>query len=142
LQLNPEQGDVQGQQTLGFALSRPVKTDTKPSPKPSPSPSPTNSPAATDSEANQKEARLVVIGNSVFATDGFFGQQLNGDLFLNSVSWLSKRDNQTLSIRPKEAKNRRINMTPQQASLVSWTALGVLPVLGFGSAIYVWLRKR
>jgi ABC-type uncharacterized transport system involved in gliding motility auxiliary subunit len=141
LQLNPEQGDVQGQQTLGFALSRPVKTDTKPSPKPSPSPSPTNSPAA-DSEANQKEARLVVIGNSVFATDGFFGQQLNGDLFLNSVSWLSKRDNQTLSIRPKEAKNRRINMTPQQASLVSWTALGVLPVLGFGSAIYVWLRKR
>ncbi|NJN59600.1 MAG: ABC transporter, partial [Leptolyngbyaceae cyanobacterium SL_5_9] len=77
-----------------------------------------------------------------FATDGIFEQQLNGDVFLNSVSWLSQQDTQELSIRPKEATNRRILMTPQQQIISALTALVILPVLGFGAAVVVWLRRR
>jgi ABC-type uncharacterized transport system involved in gliding motility auxiliary subunit len=95
-----------------------------------------------DESASTAEARLVVIGNSSFATDGLFGQQLNGDVFLNSVNWLSQQDTQVLSIRPKEATNRRILMTPQQQIISALTALVILPVLGFGTAIAVWLRRR
>jgi ABC-type uncharacterized transport system involved in gliding motility auxiliary subunit len=84
----------------------------------------------------------VVVGNSRFATDGLFGQQLNGDVFLNSVSWLSKRDDQVLSIRPKEDKNRRITMTAQQANLVGWLSLAILPLLGFGTAGVMWWQRR
>lgn len=136
LEFNPS-SDRQGPLTLGVALSRQVKppTDAK-QPKPQPSPSP-------EASANKPaESRLVVIGDSDFATDGLFEQQLNGDVFLNSVSWLGKQDEQLLSIRPKEAKNRRINLNPQQANLLGLTALGIIPLIGFVTAIVLWWLRR
>jgi ABC-type uncharacterized transport system involved in gliding motility auxiliary subunit len=119
------------------------------SPTASPSPSPNGQPQASPSPANgQKlnkktsEARLVVYGNSNFATNGWFEQQLNSDVFLNSVSWLSKRDEQALSIRPKEQQNRRINLTQLQAGGLGWTALVITPLIGFTTAGVMWWRRR
>jgi ABC-type uncharacterized transport system involved in gliding motility auxiliary subunit len=88
------------------------------------------------------ESRLVVVGNSDFATDGLFEQQLNGDVFLNSISWLSKQDEQTLSIRPKEIKDRRLNLSQQKANLVGWMAVLIMPLIGFATAGFVWWLRR
>ena len=85
---------------------------------------------------------MVVFGDSDFATDGVFDKQLNGDVFLNSVSWLSQQDEQLLSIRPKEAKNRRINLNTQQANILSLTALVFVPLIGFATATLLWWRRR
>jgi ABC-type uncharacterized transport system involved in gliding motility auxiliary subunit len=93
-------------------------------------------------DKNNSEARLVVYGNSNFATDGWFEQQLNSDVFLNSISWLSNRDDQALSIRPKEQKNRRINLKPEQARILGWTALLIMPLIGFTTAGVIWWRRR
>jgi ABC-type uncharacterized transport system involved in gliding motility auxiliary subunit len=115
------------------------------SPTPTTSLTPTPSPTNTDKIDNNKtksEARLVVYGNSNFVTDGVFEQQLNSDVFLNSVSWLSKRDDKTLSIRPKEQKNRRIEITSIQAGLLGWTALAIMPLFGFGAAGVMWWIRR
>ncbi len=114
-------------------------------PTASPSAQPTASPSPTkEDNADNKapEARLVVYGNSNFATDGWFEQQLNGDVFLNSVSWLSKRDEQALSIRPKEQQNRRINLTAAQAGTLGWTAIAIVPLVGFMTAGVLWWRRR
>lgn len=89
------------------------------------------------------QARLVVVGSSNFITNGQFQQQLNGDLFTNSVSWLSKQDApQQLSIRPKEAKNRRINLQAAQANILGITALGLVPLIGFVAAATLWWMRR
>ena len=88
------------------------------------------------------DARMVVIGNSSFATDGLFNQQLNGDVFLNAVSWLSKVESPTLEIRPKEATNRRLNMTVQQQIVLTVLALIVLPLAGLVGAGALWLKRR
>lgn len=96
----------------------------------------------TSSENTSEEARLVVLGNSQFATNGWFQQQLNGDVFLNSVSWLSKPEQQTLSISPKKPTNRRIGMTLVQARFLSWTAIVILPLLGFTIGGILWWRRR
>ncbi|WP_413164126.1 GldG family protein [Capilliphycus salinus ALCB114379] len=103
-----------------------------------------DSPEATaeTSEATTEEARLVVLGNSQFATNGWFEQQLNGDVFINTVSWLSKPDQATLSIRPKPATNRRIAMTPVLGRSISWVALVILPLFGFVTAAILWWRRR
>jgi ABC-type uncharacterized transport system involved in gliding motility auxiliary subunit len=88
------------------------------------------------------ESRLVVIGNSTFATDGLFNQQLNGDVFLNAVNWLTQEDDATLSIRAKEVTDRRIVMTPGTQiflGLLSWL---ILPLIGFGAAVFMWWRRR
>ncbi len=118
-----------------------ASTATESKASPSPSVAPTNS-IDNKSQPTPSESRLVVLGNSDFATNGLFEQQLNGDVFLNSVSWLSQQDTQTLSIRPKEAKNRRINMTPIQATILGWSALLVLPLLSFGAAGIIWWQRR
>lgn len=89
-----------------------------------------------------QEARLVVIGNATFATDGLFDQQLNGDVFLNSVTWLSNLDDSTLSIRPKEITNRRITMTVSRQILISVLALLVFPLVGLIGAGVAWFRRR
>lgn len=116
LQFNPER-DRRGPLTLGVALSR-------------------------SSAGQPRESRLVVIGDVDFATDSLFDQQLNGDVFLNTVTWLSNREDQTLSIRPKEPTNRRINLTPESNRLIILIALGFLPLAAFGTAVVSWWQRR
>lgn len=134
-------------QTLEASPTPTTSTTSTPSVSPTPTTSPTESPSPTNTEKidnnkTKSEARLVVYGNSNFVTDGVFDQQLNSDVFLNSVSWLSKRDDKTLSIRPKEQKNRRIEITSIQAGLLGWTALAIMPLFGFGAAGVMWWIRR
>ncbi len=120
-----ENAPASGPYTLGVALSRPV--------------------AGAEAVAEDEpppESRLVVIGNASFATDGLFDQQLNGDVFLNSANWLGQQTDAALSIRPRQVTNRRIVMTVQQQIGLGLFALLVLPVVGFGLAILMWLRRR
>jgi ABC-type uncharacterized transport system involved in gliding motility auxiliary subunit len=96
-----------------------------------------------NAEENQaEESRLVVIGNSTFAVDGSFNQQLNGDVFLNSVNWLGQEADATLSIRPKAMTDRRLQMTGQQAWGLGIFSLLVLPLTGVALAILMALRRR
>ncbi len=162
--------DLQGPLNIGVALSR--ENEITANNSPSPPPVENNSNQTTENESspmtgetglpipprmktpspsvttnNQRQAspetRVVVIGNSNFATDGWFSQQLNGDFFLNSIAWLANEDAQNLSIRPKEAVNRRLNLSPLQANLISWLALLIIPLLGVLSAIATWwLRNK
>ncbi|MEH2450613.1 GldG family protein [Nostoc sp.] len=160
--------DLKGPLTLGVALTRKaVKSASTPqaAPTPSPLPSPTTqskasptppaspaspaspaplapTPSPTPSSQTATESRLVVLGNSNFATDGLFQQQLNGDVFLNSVTWLSQQEKQPLSIRPKEPKNRRITLTTTQANLLILSSLLVLPLIGFAIAVIIWWKRR
>ena len=99
-----------------------------------------DSPADTDQPAD--ESRLVVIGNTSFAIDGSFDQQLNGDVFLNAVNWLGQESDATLSIRPKTVTDRRMAMTGQQALGLSIFSLLVLPVTGIVLAILMAWRRR
>jgi ABC-type uncharacterized transport system involved in gliding motility auxiliary subunit len=124
------------------ASSSPTPSSPSPQAAISPSAFPSPTPSAPPFAQGTKESRLVVFGNSTFATDGLFGQYLNGDVFVNSVSWLSQQDQQPLSIRPKDLKNRRITLTNEQASVLGFIALIAVPLVGLTSASFVWWRRR
>lgn len=142
LRFDANQGDRKGPLTLGLALSRPLAKATE-SPKPTPTGSTTPTASPTNPAEDQKpESRLVVIGTSQFLTNGLFQQQLNGDVFLNSVSWLSQSQDAVLSIRPKEAKNRRLTITAGQGRLLFLVAVVLMPCLAFGAAFSLWWRRR
>lgn len=87
-------------------------------------------------------ARIVVIGNATFATNGWFQQYINGDILLNSVNWLAQENKAPLAIRPKEPKNRRLNLTTMQVIFVGWVAPIIFPVCGLIIAITLWWRRR
>jgi ABC-type uncharacterized transport system involved in gliding motility auxiliary subunit len=118
--------DPQPPYAIGIALSR-LATDGLDEPS---------------SDTPKPQARLVVVGNSTFATDGLFEQQLNGDIFLNAVSWLTQGDDQVLAIRPREMQNRRIVMSIEQQLSVALISMALLPVIGFGTGAIVWWRRR
>jgi len=119
--------------------------EASPTASPEESPEASPSPIQTDesqSQEDEAESRLIVYGNSNFATDSWFDQQLNPDIFINSVSWLSKRDEQALSISPKEPEDRRINLTPVQSGILGWLALLIVPAFGFLTAGMLWWLRR
>jgi ABC-type uncharacterized transport system involved in gliding motility auxiliary subunit len=96
--------------------------------------------AASKTEGD-KEARLVVIGDSDFASNQFFGIQRNGDLFMNSVNWLAQ-DEDLISIRPKNPADRKVSMTESDQNQLFWIALVLMPLATLGSGVYIWWRRR
>jgi gliding motility-associatede transport system auxiliary component len=96
---------------------------------------------AASRTAGSQNARLVVIGNSAFATNQFVGQQRNGDLFFNAINWLAQ-DEDLISIRPKSPANRRITLTEAQQRGLYWFSLVLLPGLVIVSGIFIWWKRR
>lgn len=96
--------------------------------------------AATRAEGD-KEGRLVVIGDSDFAANQFVTFQRNGDLFMNSVNWLSQ-DEDLISIRPKNPADRRVSMTEADQNQLFWITLVLMPLATIGSGVYIWWRRR
>ncbi len=96
---------------------------------------------ASKPQGENKKSRLVVYGNSAFASNGAYGLQGNGNLFLNTVSWLAQDEN-FISIRPKNPDDRRITMTEAQGRFVNYVLVLLLPVGIIGAGIRVWVRRR
>ncbi len=85
--------------------------------------------------------RFVVIGSSGFLTNSMVGFQANRDLALNSVNWLSS-DEDLISIRPKEAEDRRLNANQHQMNVFFYFDLIFLPLLTIMGGILVFLKRR
>jgi len=96
---------------------------------------------AASKKMGDKEARLVVIGDSDFASNGHVGQAGNGNLFLNTINWLAQ-DEDLISIRPKSPTNRSVSMTSSQQSTFWWLSVIFMPLAVIGSGIYVWWKRR
>ena len=127
--LDEAKGDKKGPIILGAAVSAAVAA-----------PAPATPPKPGD-DAPKPESRVVVIGDSDFAANGGLGIQGNRDLFMNTLGWLSQQEN-LISIRPKEADDRRITLTAVQQQWITIASLLLIPGLVFGSGIYTWWRRR
>jgi ABC-type uncharacterized transport system involved in gliding motility auxiliary subunit len=97
--------------------------------------------AASKGLGGKKEARLVVIGDSDFASNGVLKFQRNADLFLNSVNWLAEEED-LISIRPKSATNRSVTMSESQQRTFFWLSVLFMPLAVIGSGIYIWWKRR
>jgi ABC-type uncharacterized transport system involved in gliding motility auxiliary subunit len=135
LQLDPAR-DRKGPLTLGVAITRTLES------APTPTDKTTKPNEAKPSQASKTQAKMVVFGDSDFAAVAN-PQVLNSDLFLNSVTWLgSGADDPSLSIRPKELKDRRIELSPMNWNILRLVGLGFLPLASFGAGAYLWWRRR
>ena len=96
---------------------------------------------ATKDAGENKKGRLVVYGDSDFASNNAFGLQGNGNLFLNTVSWLAQ-DESFISIRPKNPEDRRLTMTERDGRLMSFVMLLFMPVGVLIAGVSVWMKRR
>jgi len=93
------------------------------------------------SPASSGQSRLVVFGDSDFATNRYFDAQGNGDLFMNALNWLLQ-DEDLISVRPKQPEDRRVNMTQSQVAGVRIFVVILLPILILGIGGYVYWKRR
>jgi len=92
-------------------------------------------------DAPKPETRVVAVGDSDFAGNGAIGAWGNRDFFMNIVGWLSQQEN-LISIRPKEAEDRRVTLTQTQSNYITVLSLLVIPGFVLASGVYTWWRRR
>jgi ABC-type uncharacterized transport system involved in gliding motility auxiliary subunit len=85
---------------------------------------------AKDVPAERKDAkaRIVLIGDSDFASNGFVNLSGNRDFFLNTLSWLAEEEN-LIAVRPKEASRPApVFLTAAQGQAVFLVPVVIIPL--------------
>jgi ABC-type uncharacterized transport system involved in gliding motility auxiliary subunit len=87
------------------------------------------------------EPRLVVFGDSDFASNQALDAYRNRDLFVNSVNWLLG-DVEAISIRPNKSRASRLTLSTEQLSQVRYLSLFVLPEAIAVLGVLAWWSRR
>lgn len=107
-------------------------------------------PAANPSEAKAakngkdgepKQGCLLVVGNSSFVADAYFGLSGNADLFLNMVNFMAEEEN-LITIKPREKQGQPLLLSQGQMDLVLGTELIGIPLLVLLSGFIVYRIRR
>jgi ABC-type uncharacterized transport system involved in gliding motility auxiliary subunit len=94
----------------------------------------------TGSKASLHTTRIVVFGDSDFATNLHFNVQGNGDIFINSVNWLAGQSN-IIAIRPKKPENKRLTLTAQSNTVVFYICVLLMPAVPLTVGIWILLKR-
>lgn len=84
---------------------------------------------------------MVLIGDTDFASNNYFGSANNADLFVNSVNFLAK-DFELISIRAKTDTNRQLFLTRNERDFVRWSGWLLMPTLISLFGFWTWWRRR
>ncbi len=93
-------------------------------------------------ENTSTRTRLVVFGNSSFASDTYIDQYGNADLVINSIDWAAEQDNM-INLTAKTPTDR----TLLPLSTFAWLMLGlaficIIPGLVIAGGVASWLIRR
>jgi ABC-type uncharacterized transport system involved in gliding motility auxiliary subunit len=99
--------------------------------------------AAGDAAAETKAraGRLVVFGDSDFASNAQLGAVGNPTLLLNALNWLVEREN-LLAIPAKKADQIQLNLTRRDLGTIYLIVLAALPLASLSVGLAVYLRRR
>jgi ABC-type uncharacterized transport system involved in gliding motility auxiliary subunit len=89
----------------------------------------------------RKEARIVVSGDSDFATNSFYHVLGNGALFLNAVNFLASREN-LIGLEPRTYDLPYVSMTNTQMKGTFILSIILIPLLMAAVGVAVWWRRR
>jgi gliding motility-associatede transport system auxiliary component len=127
--------DLPGPVGLGVALELnappappPPADEDMPAPPPPPAP-------------NGPKGRLVVYGDSDFATNAQLDQPGNATLIANTLNWMVQRESH-LGIAPKEPEQVHLSLTPQERRRNLFLVVLGLPAVALATGIFVNVRRR
>jgi ABC-type uncharacterized transport system involved in gliding motility auxiliary subunit len=141
--LDEKAGDHRGPITIGLSLAMdapdasPIAADAASGDKPAEG----DKPADGAKPPPKPQMRIMVVGDSDFASNAAAGIQGNADLFVNMNNWLTQQED-LISIHPRDAGDRRVTMTADQQRRLLWLSLIFIPGLILGSGIYTWWQRR
>ena len=88
------------------------------------------------------QGRVIVIGDSDFASNGFLNLSGNKDFLLNSIAWVIG-DDTSISIRPRERQITPLYLKETDQQYIFYVPVMGLPIsfLIFGSCVFFWRRR-
>jgi ABC-type uncharacterized transport system involved in gliding motility auxiliary subunit len=90
---------------------------------------------------NDRDQRIVVVGNGAFLANSYAGNGGNIDLGVNMVNWLAGEEH-LISLQPRAAKDSSLVLGRAQLNVISIGFLLVLPLLLAGVGIFIWWKRR
>jgi len=129
-----ERGDGDRPGPVSIAVAGEVDAPNAPAPEP-----PQEGEGETPPAAGK--ARLVVFGDSDFASNEFLDAYRNHDLFVNSVNWLLG-DVESIAIRPNRSRASRMQLSTEEFLGLRFLSLFVLPQLIAFAGTYAWWSRR
>jgi len=87
------------------------------------------------------EGRLAVFGDSEFVSNRYYYTSGNGNFFLNTAAWLTEEAD-LISIQPKTASPKTIQLTPSQGRMIFFVSLIILPLAVLVTGTIIWARRR
>jgi ABC-type uncharacterized transport system involved in gliding motility auxiliary subunit len=127
--------DRQGPITLAAVATLKVRAQAAPSPAGTPGEK------AEEKKAEEKEARIAVVGDSDFVKNRYYNLSGNGNFFLNVANWLTE-ESDLISIQPKTQTPRTVQLTPSQGRLLFLVSIIILPLAVLVVGVSVWLKRR
>jgi ABC-type uncharacterized transport system involved in gliding motility auxiliary subunit len=97
--------------------------------------------ASAEASEEVKGTRLIVIGDSDFASNRHFQNGNNSDLFLTAVNWLAVGE-EIISVDRKVLVTRRLLLSPEKARFLHISSIGLFPLLLLAAGGFVWWRRR
>ena len=95
----------------------------------------------SEDSADGAATRIVVFGDSDFASNAQLANVGNAELLANSMNWLVERE-ALVGIAPKRPEQVRLSLSSSQLMRVLWLVLAVLPGLAILSGVWVHFRRR
>jgi hypothetical protein len=90
---------------------------------------------------NDRDQRIVVVGNGAFLSNSFAGNGGNVDLGMNMVNWLAGEEH-LITLQPRAAKDSSLVLSKLQLEIISGIFLLLLPLLFVGVGSYIWRKRR
>jgi P-type Ca2+ transporter type 2C len=93
-------------------------------------------------DGRKEPARIVVVGDSDFASNRHLFRVGNADFLLNAVDWLARRE-ALIGLRTQSAETRKVSLSVGGQTALYWTSLGLLPgLVGVLGAAVAWRRRK
>jgi ABC-type uncharacterized transport system involved in gliding motility auxiliary subunit len=129
-ELNEDRGDKRGPISIGATVTTAA-----------PEPPADGKEDAAKKDATPPQTRIAVFGDADFGSNAYGGSVGNADFFMNTVNWLTAQEN-LIAIRPRQAGDSRLTVTPQQMSAIWWFSVAIMPLMIIAAGFFTWSRRR
>jgi ABC-type uncharacterized transport system involved in gliding motility auxiliary subunit len=97
--------------------------------------------SALQRHINDRDQRIVVVGNGAFLANSFAGNGGNVDMGVNMLNWLAGEEH-LITVQPRSGKDSNLNLSKNQMGAIGIGFLLVLPLLLAGWGGWLWWKRR
>jgi len=96
--------------------------------------------ALVEKSVGENKMSLAIFGDSDFASNGYWKNQGNADIFLNTINYLAEEED-LISIRPKDIDDRRVTLTQADVKTLFYLVVIAIPLLVIIAGVIFYIRR-